>query len=223
MSTNEPSARFAQILARLTDATDHVRFVGPPVDIEGLDPHEIGDLWPAVHRAHRFDGGASGAAREAAVAIRQQLAQRRMLPKFSDAVLRELVALPGAPIEAYVCQLAEAASPELRATLRDIVESRLVRLGDVFDADARYNLLLLARNVGPACVDALRRAVRERYAHAPYVLDEFDALEHVAPYTLARLRTAIEVHYWIEGASEYFGRPLAHEPAYVEFARTALH
>lgn len=223
MSTNEPNARFAQILARLTDATDHARFVGPPIDIEGLDPHEIGDLWPAVHRAHRFDGGASAAAREAAVAIRRQLAQRRMLPKFSDAVLRELVALPGAPIEAYVCQLAEAASPELRATLHGIVESRLVRLGDVFDADARYNLLLLARNAGAACVDALRRAVRERYAHAPYVLDEFDALEHVAPCTLARLRTAIEVHYWIESASDYFGRPLAYEPAYVEFARVALH
>jgi hypothetical protein len=222
MSTNDPNARCAQILARLTDATDHARFVGPPIDIDGLDPRQIGDLWPAVHRAHRFDGGASAAAREAAVAIRRQLAQRRMLPKFSDAVLRELVALPGAPIEAYVCQLAEEPSAQLRATLTDIVGQRLARLGDVFDADARYNLLLLARIAGPACVDGLRRAVRERYAHAPYVLDEFDALEHVAPCTLARLRTAIEVHYWIESASEYFGRPLAHEPAYVEFSRRAL-
>jgi hypothetical protein len=220
MQDAAPSARVAKLLARLTAPTpDHESFRGPPVDITGLTPQELGKLWPAVQQALWSD---KPAVRYVAFSIQLQARQLQIVPALDEPASVELFRrIPAGAVKLAVEALSYVPRP-IPAVLTD--DLRRI-LGDSTKwAEDRYHVAALSALADDDAQAKLRLLVQEKYPDSPYVLRELDVLGDLSVSALLALpSTQFATYYW-PGHDEHPDPAvaLADEPAYVEFAREAL-
>jgi hypothetical protein len=212
----------AELLARLSiPRPDHAGFVGPPVDISSFTPLQLGKLWPAVLREH--DNTGNPATSLLARSIVLQADQLKIAPALDEQTALEVFRLTsdgaiGAAVEHLACMICPA--PEGLAQ-----EARRI-LGDSSKwADQRYKAFVLARLTDADTIAKLRKKVFEKFADAPYVLQEFDVLSALSPNAALALASAKFAGYYWPGTDEAESDPaiaLAGEAPYIEFAQKAL-
>jgi hypothetical protein len=217
-----PSPLVARLLERLTaDAPEHDRFKGAPVDITGLTPLELGQLWAPIQRA--ASRPANAAANAVARSILDQAKRLELEPAFDE----------GSALDAFRTVAAGNLSEAARflahlkcAPPRGVaVELRRI-LGDKQQwAEQRYKALAIAKHADPATRDQLVDFVRAKYADAPYALEEFTLLDRSSENALLALALPSYVSYYWAAKAQEEGDPavaLAEDPAYVQFAETIL-
>ena len=121
---------YADLLARLSAIPDHERFSGPPIDLAGLTPQELGALWPLLQGSWRQPATPAPIA-EQARRILQQVQEGGLAPWLDSAgLLATLQALPPVPVQVswlvdQASYLAEPADPACAATFEAVLEPLL--------------------------------------------------------------------------------------------------
>ena len=213
----------AELHARLTTTPDHLDFVGPPVDIDGLSADELGDLWPLLQGA-AHDPDERSPRYRLAHDVLSQVRQRRRTPRLTRAaVLATLDAVPrerwaGGLLPDLAVALADGPDP----TLEDALEP-LFPPPDMW-VKYRYRLLRTARAVGARRLLAgLTQAVNAHFGDR-LPAHEFAVMKHVPLSVLAVM--AEESYYNLRPAAEPLATSsaplLVDDPHYVVFARWAL-
>lgn len=221
MTDSLHSERVGNMLARLGGApVDHPHFRGPPPDIEGWTPLELGQVWAALHRAEQF-GHDDVNARSVAHQVLEQATRLGLAPQFDDAGL--LAALRASRDHEWDYAIACLACLNGPAPAAAGVEA-LRLLGEPDGASkSSYQAYLLARLAGPGAVSQLADFVRQRHAHEPYLLQELALLPQLTDASLLALAGS-RYGYWnrdcIGDADP--AQTLATDAAYIEFSRSAL-
>ncbi|MHA0851218.1 DUF4132 domain-containing protein [Serratia nematodiphila] len=205
----------AQLKARL----------GEPPDISPFPPQELGKLWADIHRL--ANDVEHPEFRTLAYHIRQQTKTLGKVPAFDNAtaidVLRNLVCWEDAVL--CIAGLTASPSPALATELRRILTTGAPQQKEpAFWALRRYEAHVLTRYTDDEIRSRLQQAVMTQHAQDPYVLSEFAVLSRLSlagALTLCQSQTA-----YYQPQSLYDDRNdmqiLSDEPAYMDFARTAL-
>ena len=218
------STRAAALRARLEGApVDHARFTGPPVDVTGWTPQELGVVWGALHRAAGFGHG-DPERRALAMTLLEQVASLDLAPALEGEVF--LDALAAAHVRdwdyAVGCLAClHGAPPEGSAPLAEHIlgESKHWR-------EQHFAAWLLARLAG--CDAPARFAQEMEKDHAqspmPLSLQELAVLPQLSQASLLALAGSRYSGHWNRDS---IGKPdpaevLADDAPYIEFARTIL-
>jgi len=216
-------SHYVELRDRLGTQPDHPRFVGAPIDIGGLNPDELGALWPLLQRLH-WSPDAGDALRQQADEVLRQAAQRGLVPRLDKTgLLATLQAVPSGPaLLSWLLRQVRYLAPLPGAG----IETALLPLlppEDGWFAD-RHTLLAIARAAG---ADGLLARLDALVAQRPpndLAAREFAALREVALESLFAL--AFSGHHTSLVADEDEeadpAAMLAAEPGYLDFACAAL-
>lgn len=228
---------FAELHARLSSpAPDHERFTGPPVDIEGLTPEELGKLWPLLAPAVRVVDS-DPIRRALALAVRDQANRIGLMPRLDTALLlATLRALPpkdrtkpetySTDFDWLVTQVGYLAgvpaSPDDAAMLE--AQVALMLPPAEYWHRQRYGILAIARATGARRLAArLIDAMREHFRDG-LPARELEVLAKAAPEALMAL--AGGGPFWFRGGDEegkaHPSEAMLGDPHYAAFARAAL-
>ncbi|MBB3225147.1 DUF4132 domain-containing protein [Pseudoduganella umbonata] len=228
---------FAELHARLAGPfPDHERFTGPPVDIEGLAPDELGKLWPLLQPAARARDG-DPARFQLAHDVLAQARKLGLAPRLDAALLiATLRALPpkdrttpGTYFDDFdwlVAQVGHLAAVPASADEAAMLEAQLALLLPAVEHwhYRRYGILAMARVAGARRLAArLLDSIREHYGNG-LPARELEVLARAAPAALMAL--AGGGAFWVRGGDEE-GQPhpseaMLGDPHYAAFARAAL-
>jgi hypothetical protein len=208
-----------ELLGRLEAApVAHDRFTGPPVDINGLSPSELGALWPSIHRA--LQAGASNlAAYSVATRIKQQAEELELWPdldaKGCVATFRLVGVSAWCPAIEQLRNVPNDVPSDLAPELRRI-------LGDPEGwPQARYAATALARFINAATEEGVRRTICAHHADSPLLCHELEGLVDVELPSLLALATAQCEHFWLGNPSQSADPAvtLAGDPVYAALAQ----
>lgn len=229
---------FAELHARLTSpAPDHERFTGPPIDIAGLTPAELGTLWPLLQAAVR-DRENDPARHAQAQQVLEQAGKLGLAPRLDTARLRDMLrALPpvdrstpitcdrdlGWLVRQAGCLGAPPASEEEAAALEDDIAQVLAP--SEYWHRQRYGILAIARATGARRLMArLLDAMREHFGNDGLPVRELEVLAKAQPTALRAL--AAGGGFWFRGGDEegkaHPSEAMVGDPHYAVFARAVL-
>lgn len=218
------SARAAALRARLEGAVvEHARFTGPPVDLSGWTPQELGLVWGALHRASGF-GHDDPARRELAMGLLAQATSMNLAPLMAGEVF--LDALDAARVHDWDYAIGclaclHGAPPEGSAQLALRILDDPARWGE-----QHFAAWLLAQLAGDDAPAQFAQVMDERHARypMPLTLQELAVLPQLAQASLLALAGSRYSGHWNRDSIGEADPAdvLADDAAYVEFARTIL-
>lgn len=195
----------------LGNAVDHANFRGPPIDIADLSPHELGRLWPAILAALALP--AASARFLSAQQILQQAREHDVQPVLDAesalAVFSQLQHVANAIV--HLPYLACAPFPALAQEMRRILGDLTALYPSNFD---KYFPFALAQWADEECRQQVVAAFQNKFAHAPFLLQEFALLPSLKPESLHAIN--LEHHY--SAAYPAAVLTLQDDPAYAAFA-----
>lgn len=223
MNDTRHTSLVEELIARLSIQPDAARFVGKPVDLDALDPVQLGALWPALRRAEQLPF--ADPRHELVRRLKKHIEDSELAPALDDTtallVFRDIP--PGSWSRALMDLpfLAQQPTPALQA--------ELIRIKDEKPAagfsDRPYVAFALSHFAGGNGIEELRRELAERYADSPYRLREFEVLNDLSSHALLAMAGTIDGYF----APTSFGLEkndvalmLTEEPAYLEFAHDTL-
>lgn len=212
----QPTPLVERLLALLQgNAVDHANFRGPPIDVSNLSPHELGRLWPAILAALALP--AASAQFLSAQQIVQQAREHDLQPVLEAdsalAVFSQLQHVANAiPQLRY---LACAPFPALAQEMRRILGDLSALYPSNFD---KYFPFALAQWADEDCREKVVAAFQSKFAHAPFLLQEFALLPQLKAESLHAMN--LEHHYSAAYPPAIFA--LQDDPAYAAFALQIL-
>ena len=226
MTSPEQQSVVERLRAHLICApSDHARFVGPPLDLEGLDSVVLGQLWTLLRRT-AWHADAHPAAKAASQAIMTKARELGLDPALDEQASVEAFKTIGlraweAAVEQWgyvACEPTRALQDEVRRILGDPSEWPKEHL-DAYKARA---LMAMANTLDH--LEDLRVRVFTECAGSMYRLAELDVLEQLSLPALLALAGSRNGYYWPPDRMERADPAMAltQEPAYIEFARTTL-
>jgi hypothetical protein len=226
MTSPAQHAVVERLRARLTTAQpEHARFVGAPLDLEGLDAVVLGQLW-ALIRQTAWPTDANPVAKQASQAITSKARELGFVPALDEqAAIEVFKTVPlGAwedAIEQYgylACRPPRTLKDEMRRILGMPSQWTQEPL-DVYKARA-----LMALADAPEHLADLRLRVQTQYAGSAYRLAELDVLEQLSLPGLLALAGSRNGYYWPPDRLETADPAIAltQEAAYIDFARATF-
>ncbi len=193
----------------------HANFRGPPVDISELTPHELGQLWADLLAALALP--AASHAFQVAQTILQQARELDVQPALDEAaalaVFSQLQHVANAV--PHLRWLACQPFPALAQHMRRI----LGRLDNLYPSNfVLYCPYAVALWADEECQQAVQLGFHQRYAHAPYLLQEFASLPQWKIESLHAIN--LEHHFSAEYPPAVASLQL--DPAYCAFAQQIL-
>lgn len=218
------SARAASLRERLDGGTvDHVRFVGPPVEIGAWSPVELGAVWAALHHAARYDHNDT-ARRTLAQDLLAQAALANLAPVLEGEVF--LAALEAArahewdyAVACLSCLQGDAPEGTAQQARRILGEPRRW-------SEQHYQAYLLACLAGGDALAQLDEAVRARHAVLPMPLTllELALLPQLRRESVLALAGSPYSGHWSRdciGEADP-AQVLAGDAAYIDFSHAIL-
>lgn len=228
---------FAELHARLAGpAPDHERFTGPPLDLEGLTPEELGRLWPLLQQAVQVRDGDPGR-RQQALDILERARTLGLVPRLDTALLcatlrvipprdRSTPATCDTDFHWLVMQAGYLAAPPASAEEAAMLEAQLAHMLPPVEywPRLRYGILAMARVAGARRLAArLLDSMREHYNDG-LPARELAVLARAAPAALMTL--AGGGPFWYRGGDEegraHPSEAMVGDPDYAAFARAVL-
>ncbi|OBV39464.1 protein of unknown function (DUF4132) [Janthinobacterium psychrotolerans] len=218
------STRAAALRARLEGApVDHARFTGPPVDVTGWTPQELGVVWGALHRAAGFGHG-DPERRALAMTLLEQVASLDLAPALEGEVFLDALAAAHVrdwdyAVGCLACLHGAPPAGSAPLALRILGESKHWR-------EQHFAAWLLARLAGGDAPARFAQEMEKDHAQSPMPLSlqELMVLPQLAQASLLALAGSRYSGHWNRDS---IGKPdpaevLADDAPYIEFARTIL-
>ncbi|MGK5026983.1 DUF4132 domain-containing protein [Janthinobacterium sp. RB2R34] len=220
------SARASALRARLDGApVDHARFTGPPVDLDGWTPEELGVIWGALHRADGF-GHDDPERRALASRLLAQAARAGLAPVLAGAVFLDALDAAGDHHWQWEYAIACLACLQGEVPAGTAAQARRILGEPSHWAGYPYQAWLLAHLAGDDAPALFMQEMAAAHAREPMPLtmQEMALLAQLKHDSLLALAGSRHSSFWNRDS---IGEPdpaevLAGDAAYIDFARTIL-
>lgn len=220
------STRATALRARLNGGlVDHARFTGPPVDLSGWTPEELGVVWGALHRAASF--GHDDIERfKLGRMLQEQVTEANLAPLLAGDQFLDALDAAGDYNGEWEYVVACLACLHGEVPAGTAAQARRI-LGETSGwAERHYQAYLLARLAGGDAPALFMQVMQERHARYPMLLtlQELELLAQLKPDSLLALAGSRHSSFWNRDS---IGEPdpaevLAGDAAYVDFSRSML-
>ena len=220
------SARASALRARLDGApVDHARFTGPPVDLEGWAPEELGVIWGALHRADSFGHG-DPERRALASRLLAQAARAGLAPVLAGAAFLDALDAAGDHHWQWEYAIGCLACLQGEVPAGTAAQARRILGESSHWAGYPYQAWLLAHLAGGDAPALFMQEMAASHAREPMPLtmQEMALLAQLKQDSLLALAGSRHSSFWNRDS---IGQPdpaevLAGDAAYIDFSRTIL-